>query len=71
MAVIRILERTASDADEGLGITLNIDGADFKASVKPPLDIADELKLEWYFEEWLRYPFFEQRAKEAAASIKA
>jgi hypothetical protein len=68
MAHIKIVEKANAD---GFAVRVAMgDEGEFEAAVKPPLDVGEELKLEWYFEEWLRYPFFEQRAKEAAASVK-
>jgi hypothetical protein len=70
MALIKIVEAAKAD---GFGVRVALgDEGEFEATVKPPFDAIEEQKLEWYFEEWLRCPFaFEQRAKEAAASVKA
>src|SRR6516164_5843004 len=70
MALIRIAEKANG---EGFAVRVALgDEGEFEATVKPLFDVSEEQKLEWYFEEWLRCPFaFEQRAKEAAASVKA
>ena len=70
MAHIRIVEKANGD---GFAVRVAMgDEGEFEAAVKPPFDAVEEQKLEWYFEEYLRYPFaFEARAKEAAASVKA
>ena len=70
MARIQIAGKANAD---GFAVRVAMgDEGEFEATVKPPFEVSDEQKLEWYFEEWLRCPFaFEQRAKEAAASVKA
>jgi hypothetical protein len=69
MALIRIAEKANA---EGFAVRVAMgDEGEFEATVKRLFDVGEEQKLEWYFEEWLRCPFaFEQRAKEAAASVK-
>ena len=55
MAHIRIVEKANGD---GFAVRVAMgDEGEFEAAVKPPFEAGDELKLEWYFEEYLRYPF--------------
>jgi hypothetical protein len=69
MAHIRIVEKANG---EGFAARVAMgDEGEFEATIKPLFDVSEEQKLEWYFEEWLRCPFaFEQRAEEAATSVK-
>jgi len=40
--------------------------------VRNPFGLAEEASLEWYFEDWLRFPMLDTvRANAAAASVRA
>ena len=69
MAVITIREQ--SKTDTGFNATLAIEGNNYNITVSDPFKPKEEQELEWYFEEWLRYPILEQvKAERAAASVK-
>lgn len=69
MAVITIREQ--GQIEVGFNATLVIDGNNYSITVQDPFKPKEEQKLEWYFEEWLRYPILEQvKADRAAASVK-
>ena len=69
MAVITIREQGQTEV--GFNATLVIDGNNYSITVQDPFKPKEEQKLEWYFEEWLRYPILEQvKADRAAASVK-
>ncbi|HQY92427.1 tetratricopeptide repeat protein [Caldilinea sp.] len=67
MSVISIRERGLSQP----GPVVSIDGQEHPIVVPDPFSPAEERRLEWYFEEHLRYPFLESvAANEAAASVR-
>jgi GNAT superfamily N-acetyltransferase len=44
----------------------------FQVEVQSPFGLAEEASLEWYFEDWLRFPMLDTvRANAAAASVRA
>jgi hypothetical protein len=44
----------------------------FQVEVQNPFGLAEEASLEWYFEDWLRFPMLDTvRANAAAASVRA
>lgn len=53
--------------------TLSFDGrVNFQVEVQSPFGLAEEASLEWYFEDWLRFPMLDTvRANAAAASVRA
>ncbi|WP_441233725.1 tetratricopeptide repeat protein [Bradyrhizobium sp. 930_D9_N1_4] len=68
MEVIEIRE----DAGRQDGAVLRIDGYDYQVTVTSPFDNDQREELDWYFEEYLRFPFADQvRARQAGESITA
>ena len=49
MALIRIVEKANGECF-AVRITMGDEG-EFETTVKPPFDVGEEQKLEWYFEE--------------------
>ena len=70
MPVITIREE--QQVDDGFLATLRIDGRDYpNIKISDPFLKSEELRLEWYFEQWLRFPMLDTtRAAEVAASIR-
>jgi tetratricopeptide (TPR) repeat protein len=69
MAVITIREQGKTET--GFDATLAIEGNNYQITVSDPFKEKEEQELEWYFEDWLRYPILEQvKADKAAASVK-
>ncbi|MEM8723021.1 MAG: tetratricopeptide repeat protein [Cyanobacteria bacterium P01_G01_bin.39] len=69
MAVITIREQ--SQTDTGFKATLIIDGSNYNITVSDPFNAKQEQVLEWYFEEWLRYPILDNvKADQAKASVR-
>ena len=71
MALIRIREYTATA--EGFEAAVSCDdGTEYPITIRDPFSQKDEERLEWYFEEWLRFPFTRQvEAQQAAVSVIA
>jgi hypothetical protein len=71
MALIRIREHAATA--EGFEATVSFDdGTEYPITIRDPFSEKDEERLEWYFEEWLCFPFTRQvEAQQAAASVVA
>ena len=57
MAIITIREQ--STIDTGFDATLVIEGNNYSITVTDPFQGKEEQELEWYFEQWLRYPLLE------------
>ena len=73
MPKITIRECQHTDrADEGFLATVSIDGqTQYPITVRDPFDPKQERDLEFYFEEWIQFPFDQQvRSQRAAASIE-
>ncbi len=70
MTLIRIRERGGAASLDAL---LSFDhGAEFPIAVADPFSKDEEARLEWYFEDHLRFPFIEKtKAREAAESVTA
>lgn len=69
MTLISIRETAGFDASPNATVSFDNRGA-FPVTAADPFSEEDEKRLEWYFEEFLRFPFVnEVRAKEAAESI--
>jgi hypothetical protein len=69
MAAITIREQDKTET--GFNATLVIEGNNYQIAVSDPFAAREEQELEWYFEEWLRYPILDQvKAIKAAASVK-
>ncbi|MDB5384948.1 MAG: Tetratricopeptide 1 repeat-containing protein [Planctomycetaceae bacterium] len=66
MSTIRIREQGGGGEAE-----VSFDNeAGYRIQVQDPFTEADEKRLEWYFEEHLRFPFVDQvRARQAGQSI--
>ncbi len=64
--------REGQQTAEGLTATVRIDGqSDYSIMVSDPFSMQQERDLEFYFEEWIRFPFDGQvKAQRAAASVK-
>nr|MBA2678744.1 tetratricopeptide repeat protein [Ktedonobacteraceae bacterium] len=71
LSVIRIEERPKGG--EGWNALVRFeDGFEYPITIKSPFSGQDEERLEWYFEQYLCFPFTRQiEAREAAASITA
>ena len=54
MVVITIREQGKTET--GFDATLAIAGNNYDITVSDPFEPQQEQELEWYFEEWLRYP---------------
>jgi hypothetical protein len=69
MAAIRIEERAQNE----FNAVVSFDGSgEYPAKIADPFSPEEETRLEWYFEEHLRFPFTDQvKAREAGESIKA
>ncbi|MCW1971040.1 MAG: tetratricopeptide repeat protein [Anaerolineae bacterium] len=70
---IRIRETSASTTDGAFNATLSFDhGSEYPIHVSDPFAGSDkEANLEWYFEEWLTFPFTNTvKAGQAAASVR-
>ncbi|PDV97939.1 tetratricopeptide repeat protein [Candidatus Chloroploca asiatica] len=67
-----ILIREIATAADGPNATLSIDGqGEYPVTVRDPFDPEEERLLEWYFEQWLHFPFTNSvRAATAARSIQ-
>ncbi|WP_103668168.1 tetratricopeptide repeat protein [Pseudanabaena sp. BC1403] len=70
MPVITIREE--QQVDDGFLATLRIDGRDYpNIKISDPFLKSEEARLEWYFEQWLRFPMLDTtRAADVAASIR-
>ncbi len=69
MAVITIREQ--GQTETGFNATLVIEGNNYQITVNDPFESKEEQELEWYFEQWLRYPILEQvKADRAKASVR-
>src|SRR5690348_10572452 len=70
MHIITIEEKEAAGPN-GSNATLSFDhGPKYDITIKDPFTHKEEQKLEWYFEEYLRFPFLKQvRVQKAAASV--
>lgn len=70
MPVITIREE--QQVDDGFIANLNIDGRDYeKIKISDPFVKLEESRLEWYFEQWLKFPMlYKPKAEDAAASIR-
>ena len=67
MTLISIRERGLSTPDP----VVSIDGQEYPITVADPFSPAEEARLEWYFEEHLRFPFLDNvQAQAAAASVR-
>ena len=75
MPVITIREgqKTETGSKSSFTATLSFDGrVNFQVEVQSPFGLAEEASLEWYFEDWLRFPMLDTvRANAAAASVRA
>ncbi len=71
MTLITIRERR--DSPDGTNATLSFDHqGEYPITITPPFSPEDEQRLEWYFEQHIRFPFVQQvRARQAADSIAA
>ena len=70
MPVITIREE--QQVDDGFLANLRIDGRDYpNIKISDPFLKSEEARLEWYFEQWLRFPMLDTtRAADVAASIR-
>ena len=70
MTLITIRETAQTDA--GWQVDVRFDhGPAYKATVSDPFSEKEEKRLEWYFEQWLKFPFTNQvKAQKAAASVE-
>ncbi len=69
MPTITIRER--QQTDRGFEATVSFGRGEYPITVSNPFSEAEEARLEWYFEQWIRFPFVEKvQATAAAASVK-
>ncbi|MGF1515541.1 MAG: CHAT domain-containing protein, partial [Elainellaceae cyanobacterium] len=69
MSTITIRER--QQTDQGFEATVSFGRGEYAVTVTNPFGEAEEARLEWYFERWIRFPFVEKvQAAEAAKSVK-
>ncbi|NER35419.1 MAG: tetratricopeptide repeat protein [Oscillatoria sp. SIO1A7] len=70
MPTIAIREKQKTEA--GFEAALIFDGGtEYPLAVTDPFEARQEKRLEWYFEQWLRFPTIDKvKASEAAASIE-
>uniref|UniRef100_UPI0039C6E30F tetratricopeptide repeat protein n=1 Tax=Scytonema sp. PCC 10023 TaxID=1680591 RepID=UPI0039C6E30F len=69
MPVITIREEGKTET--GFEATLRFAGEEYFVTITEPFTTKEEKELEWYFEEWLEFPFSDTTiAQRAAASIK-
>ena len=70
MPTIRI-EQTGEPQDGAFPANLRFDDRAYSVTIRHPFDRDDDARLNWYFEEWLEFPFIgEVKAAEAAASLR-
>lgn len=70
--LIIISERTDNGESFAASVQFGTYGAPYPITVSNPHSPAMEKQLEWYFEEWLKFPFTDKvRAEVAAKSIRA
>jgi hypothetical protein len=68
MTLIRIREQPSGQ--DGSNALLSFEhGAEYPISIHDPFSEEEEQQLEWYFEQWLRFPFLHQVKAQAAAGI--
>ncbi|MDB9346645.1 CHAT domain-containing tetratricopeptide repeat protein [Nodularia spumigena] len=69
MTVITIREE--GRIDTVFAATLKFDGGEYPVTITDPFTPQEEKQLEWYFEEWVTFPFSDTViAERAAASVK-
>ncbi|MEA5580283.1 tetratricopeptide repeat protein [Nodularia harveyana UHCC-0300] len=69
MTVITIREE--GRIDTGFAANLKFDGGEYPVTITDPFTAKEEKELEWYFEEWVTFPFSDTViAERAAASVK-
>uniref|UniRef100_UPI0039C5AEC0 CHAT domain-containing protein n=1 Tax=Nostoc sp. CCY0012 TaxID=1056123 RepID=UPI0039C5AEC0 len=69
MTVITIREE--GRIDTGFAAILKFDGGEYPVTITDPFTPKEEKLLEWYFEEWVTFPFSDTViAERAAASVK-
>lgn len=69
-----IIREVKKNADDTFAATVQFEasGAPFELTVSNPFAEAEEAQLEWYFEQWLKFPFVDKvPAEQAASSIRA
>ncbi|HLP92287.1 MAG TPA: tetratricopeptide repeat protein [Nostocaceae cyanobacterium] len=65
---IREVEKTA----DGFNAILRLNDGEYPIVISDPFTPREEARLEWYFEDWLRYPFIDNSiAAKAADSVKS
>lgn len=71
MTVITIRELKTTET--GFEAELSFDGhTRIPITIKKPFTAKEEQQLEWYFEEWLRYPMLNTaKAETAATSVRS
>ena len=71
MTLITIRETSQTDA--GWQVAIRFDhGPAYRLEVSNPFSEEEEKRLEWYFEQWLKFPFANQvKARKAAQSVVA
>ena len=70
---VPIIIREVEKNEKGFSATVQFgpEGAPYEIEVSDPFSEQEEARLEWYFEEWLKFPFTDQvPAEQAKASIR-
>src|SRR6266436_9391813 len=68
MTLIRIREQLSGQ--DGSNALLSFEhGAEYPISIHDPFSEEEEQQLEWYFEQWLRFPFLHQVKAQATTGI--
>ena len=68
-----IIIREVEKNEDSFAATVQFDpyGAPYEITVSDPFSKAEEERLEWYFEQWLKFPFIDKvPAEQAASSIR-
>jgi tetratricopeptide (TPR) repeat protein len=64
--------RQTATTETGFNATVTIANAEFAITVRDPFERSEERELEWYFEQWIKFPFSDGTiAQRAAQSVRA
>jgi len=68
MAPITVTIRERQQTEHGFEATVSFGRGEYPITIASPFSAAEEARLEWYFEQWIRFPFTEKVAAAAAAA---
>ena len=59
MQTIEIQQKSTqqSTTEQGFEAIVTIAGSTFEVQVRDPFSLAEEREMEWYFEQWIKFPF--------------